>query len=681
MIECLNIEKSEQLQRAWASLIEMTFDQTAVIKYLDIISTTCKSNSILAGTFSKIIDPIDLSSTKAKEMKERYQKRQKHLEDIEKPVPLKPSPKELIAANLDDFDSGNLEAWYGVTRNLTLEPCSTHYMGVLESDLTTTPGWKAADPQTKGRILRAAKLFLARQEPEMAGLMGTNTLSSHAISGFKAIRLLLHEEPEYLSVLSSDSWKKWTPAIIACPIFPSIEESGVQKNLFKLAYKNASEEMISGLNIIIDGENREGNKLYIISKFEDCWDARLANFLACKAKDQSLKVTCLLDILRPLLEHNIKEIRSFTDSYIISPPQFFGEERTKAIAISSILMSSAQDAGWSTVWPAFRHDHKFGKDVILTIENSIGLRSAGIELKLTENQLVDLYLWLVRRYPYSEDPDRMRSHFVTPRENIGQWRDSLLRQLSKMGTLEACEGLHRVVGELPELELAKYMLVNALKTYCNESWKPTEPEHILELLKNQEKRLVESGDQLVEVLLESLKRLEKKLHDETPASRDIWDLVDRNNMLYRPIREDELSDYVKRHFSEDIGKRGIVLGRNTRIHGGRDETDIHVDARKEKDAFFEPVSAIIEVKGCWNQDIRTSMKSQLKDRYLKDNNCTHGIYLIGWFICDCWDKNDSNFKKSQKISIEEAREWYSAQASELSDSNIHIEAFVLDARL
>ena len=142
-------------------------------------------------------------------------------------------------------------------------------------------------------------------------------------------------------------------------------------------------------------------------------------------------------------------------------------------------------------------------------------------------------------------------------------------QLSKMGTLEAYEGLHRIAGKLPELELAKYMLVNALKTYCNESWKPTEPEHILELFENQEKRLVESGDQLVEVLLESLKRLEKKLHDETPASRDIWDLINRKKKLYRPIYEDELSDYVKRHLSEDIGKRGIVLGRNTRIHRGR----------------------------------------------------------------------------------------------------------------
>jgi hypothetical protein len=680
LIECLNDAQSEQLQRAWASLIEMTFDQRVIVKYLDTILTACENNPILAITFSNIISPIDLSSTKAKEMKERYLKRQQYSDDIEKPVPLDPSPKELIASNLDDFESGNLAALYRLMMNLTLEPSSTHYRHVLESDLITTPGWKAADTQTKARILSAAKLFLGEQNPEMIGLMGTNTLSPNAISGFKALRLLLHEEPEYLSVFSPDSWKKWTPAIIAYPLLSSTEDGKVQRELFKLAYKYAPEEMISGLEIIINKENKEFDRIYIISRFDDCWDARLASFLAYKAKDQSLKLTCLCDILRLLLVHNIEEIRSYTDSYIISQPQPFGEERTKAIAISSILMSSASDAGWSTIWPAFRHDYGFGQEVILAIENSVGLRSAGIEYKLTESQLVDLYLWLVRQYPYSNDPDRMVTHFVTPRENIGDWRDSIIVRLSKICTLEACEGLHRICCELPRLEFAEYMFAKARKNYCSESWKPPKPEYILELIKNQEKRLIESGDQLIEVLIESLMVLEKKLHDETPASRDIWDLVNRKKKLYRPIYEDELSDYVKRHLSEDIGQRGIVLGRESRIHRG-EETDIHVDALKEEGDFFEPISAIIEVKGCWNEELDTAMKSQLKDRYLKDNNCTHGIYLIGWFNCDHWDTDDRNYKESPKINIEEARKKYSTQASELSDSSIQIYAFVLDARL
>ena len=68
--------KSEPLQRAWASLIDMTFGPNAVVKYLDIVSTSCKGNPILASTLSNVLDPIGPQFTKAKKMKERYQKRQ-----------------------------------------------------------------------------------------------------------------------------------------------------------------------------------------------------------------------------------------------------------------------------------------------------------------------------------------------------------------------------------------------------------------------------------------------------------------------------------------------------------------------------------------------------------------------------------------------------------------------------
>jgi hypothetical protein len=35
-------------------------------------------------------------------------------------------------------------------------------------------------------------------------------------------------------------------------------------------------------------------------------------------------------------------------------------------------------------------------------------------------------------------------------------------------------------------------------------------------------QLVQSADQLLEVVLESLKRLEAKLQEETPAAIDLW---------------------------------------------------------------------------------------------------------------------------------------------------------------
>ena len=43
------------------------------------------------------------------------------------------------------------------------------------------------------------------------------------------------------------------------------------------------------------------------------------------------------------------------------------------------------------------------------------------------------------------------------------------------------------------------------------------------------------------------------------------------------------------------------------------------------------VSVIVEVKGCWHPELGTAIESQLAERYLKNNECQHGLYLVGWF--------------------------------------------------
>lgn len=90
---------------------------------------------------------------------------------------------------------------------------------------------------------------------------------------------------------------------------------------------------------------------------------------------------------------------------------------------------------------------------------------------------------------------------------------------------------------------------------------------------------------------------------------------------------------------------------------------------------------IIEVKGSWNSELDTAMEIQLVNRYLKDNTCQYGIYLIGWFNCEQWDNSDSRKRKVPKISIDEAREIFEKQAEKLSQSGIKVKSFVLNTAL
>jgi hypothetical protein len=69
------------------------------------------------------------------------------------------------------------------------------------------------------------------------------------------------------------------------------------------------------------------------------------------------------------------------------------------------------------------------------------------------------------------------------------------------------------------------------------------------------------------------------------------------------------------------------------------------------------------------------MQTQLVDRYLKDSQCQHGLYLVGWFDCSVWQG------AKMKMPIDEARTHFQHQASDLSKGDRQIRAFVLDASL
>jgi hypothetical protein len=246
--------------------------------------------------------------------------------------------------------------------------------------------------------------------------------------------------------------------------------------------------------------------------------------------------------------------------------------------------------------------------------------------------------------------------------------------------------IKRIMQELPELTWMKWTLLDAEEQMRRQTWTPLKPSAIIQLARNEDLRLVQSGSQLLDVLIESLKRLELDLRGETPAAIDLWNRIGRG--IYRPMDENDLSNYIKRHLGKDLKERGIIANREVEIRRGEgsfegQRTDIHVDAisKGTQGKTYDRISAIIETKCCWHADLDHAMQTQLKDRYLQENQCQHGLYLVGWFNCDQWDKNDSREATAPKISIEEAKRKFEAQAVSLSQNGTLLRAFVLNTGL
>ena len=384
-------------------------------------------------------------------------------------------------------------------------------------------------------------------------------------------------------------------------------------------------------------------------------------------------------LLRDLLEHDVTEALGFAKSLVPSPIPSNTDVRKKALIACRTLMTYTKDACWSFIWPIINQNPAFGTEIVEAAMSEVRGHEDNIGEQLTEDQLSDLFIWLEHNYPHTEDPEQKGANGVAPRERLSWWRNNLLTHLKMQGTPEACEAIRKIIHEFPRLDWLKWTLLEAQNITRRSTWVPPHPNDILKMAKSTNSRLVQGGNQLLDVLIESLRCLEAKLQGETPASQFLWNQASEKKGLFIPKDENAFSDFVKLHLEEDLKGKGIIVNREVQIHRG-ERTDIHVDAITKNSTMeaYDSISVIIEVKGCWNKNLKDAMETQLVSQYLKDNRCQHGLYLVGWFYCDKWDKDDYKKGRTPKIDISEAQQGFDDQAKKLSQQDVCVKAIVLN---
>lgn len=709
MLDKLQNTESEEVQKIWVQLIEWIFNRQDA-KQIDAILTATQTNEILRNHFVSYFKAVELND----KMKSNYQMlenwREEWKNDQEESPVLEQRPKERVIECLEILESGTLWAWSQLNMKMTLKPNSRYYDHELEYDLTKLPGWEEADIATRIRIINGAKKYVLEQNEVVYDWIGTNTFDILALAGCRALFLILKESPEFLNTITDEIWQRWTPVIIG---YPNSSREDNYLELVKLTYKKFPTETINTLNLLIDEENKKYSTIFIIDNFDKCWDEYFNSVILEKIKnDKSLKPQITQQLLEELLKHGCKEAKEFAKSLIYYPLPSQEEEYQRLVLVTRVLIENTDSSDWLLIWSIIQQDTGFGRHVFEAVANRY---SFSISLNITEVQLADLYIWMIQQYPPNEDPVYEDVHFVGTRETLGNLRDSVLSQLKERGTFQACIEIQRIAKELPELTWINKVLVEAQIIRRRKEWNPPKPSEIFELISNTEKRFVEDGNELLNVLLESIQELQIELQGQNPSVIDLWNemkwgqirsLADSlvqylknkvglhqsakidvwkevnwrkiTDSAYIPRDENRFSDYVARYLKNNLKNRGIILNREVEIRRG-ERTDIQVDAIMKK--TNDSITVIIEVKGCWNDELDTAMEEQLVNRYLKDNTCQHGLYLIGWFNCEQWDKSDSRKGKSPKISIDEAREKFDKQAKQLSQLGVQVKAFVLNTAL
>lgn len=685
LIERLRAAGTQQAKDLWSRLIGRVANLSDAGQ-VDVVLTACQDEPALARELAWLVTPIRPDSDEARTLKKHYLKQQRWQR---RKVDAQPFPMEHLHHWLERFESGEWFTWQNIVIVLTFNTRSGQYGEVFDADLTTKEGWKAIDATTRTRITAAAQRYLLEQQPQASDWLTTDQYYHADLAAYKAMHLLWRADPTFISSLPNEVWQHWAPIILAFPTNSSTDKERLQQELVKVAYRHVPAEIQATLLQLIDKENAQQDHLSIMRKLALCWDEPLAADILIKAQDPSLKPTVMGALLEELIKHNVAGATAFAESLLALPLPIDEIGRERAQVAASMLLTQAQGTGWSSIWPVLQHDTAFSCTLVERVSYS-ARRGAGNLQQLAEDELADLFAWLAQQYPPAEDPRIDGVHSPAPRESVGRWRDSILEELKARGTEDAVAAIQRLIQELPEVPYLKWSLLTAQATTRRRTWVPPAPDHILALATDQQKRFVQDGQQLLTILAESLQRFQTKLHGETPAVAGVWnEWKQEGKTLYQPKNEERLSDFVKMHLDEDLRGRGVVANREVQIRRGEggvpgERTDIHVDAIRCGGASgedYDVITAIIEVKDNWHRELFTAMETQLAERYLRDNQTQHGLYLVGWFTCPQWDDADPRKRALPSMSIEEARKRFDAQAASLTSGGRQIIAVVLDTGL
>jgi hypothetical protein len=255
------------------------------------------------------------------------------------------------------------------------------------------------------------------------------------------------------------------------------------------------------------------------------------------------------------------------------------------------------------------------------------------------------YRLICRTVPYDDDPV-WEGGIVDRVQSLRMFRDGLLSHLIGLGTDESHAELQKLASDDPPIKDMSWCLLASSTNRRTNAWKRPTPESLLELASKAEGRIINTEEQLLELVVSSLSNIDMRLRDEI---RLLWNIPGKGVKSFKPHpkEENDLSDYVKERLDDRIRKRGVVLNREVKVRRG-DATDILIEAISigPKDEV-KTISITVEVKCSWNDELLSAMQTQLHDRYLNSYKRNFGIYLVGWFQSSKWTESENKKLKNK----------------------------------
>jgi hypothetical protein len=357
--------------------------------------------------------------------------------------------------------------------------------------------------------VRAAERYLREFPCDPGEWLDRPDIVHHpSAAGYRAMLLLLREAGDRLRGLPASAWTEWAPVLATSTTAMANGAKWEDKlRLFELAGPVVVSAARDALIIRVQAECGAGKRPFLANEAGYLWDDTVASTYLALARtsggDPREEVVDLLarrdlDPLRPVL---LEWLADQSDA---------GRFRLAATTLIDVDL----DRSWDGVRAAFGSDTALAEDVL---GGTLTVRGFALTDDLSAPVLADLYLWLRAHFPPETDPTFDDAHFVGRREQIGQWRDKLLRRLQDEGSPAAVHAIRRIGVALPDVPWIGRVLVAAEAALRRTQWTPTTLPELLRLAHDRRTVVVHSSAALARAVVSVLDEIQVGLTGATPT--------------------------------------------------------------------------------------------------------------------------------------------------------------------
>jgi hypothetical protein len=643
----------------------------------------------LRARYAQWFDGTSLDSPDA--VRARKLREQLRALERERPPPIVADPAGKVVALLTDAESGKWKAWWQLTYYLMLTPESRTFGDETEYFITAMPGWLDADVTVRQRITISAERYLVTGRSSVNTWLGRNpmTLRRNDVAALRAFILLKQVSPEGYARITEKTWRKWAPVIVGLPRRTVIEKSAEIAEILAEAANRAPNELVDAVKMMIqrereriratDATDTPGSPFFILNDLNGCWHiSHLRDAISDELRNTDNTPAEYAAFLDALLEAGVES--AFDHAFAILADS---TPRARNIALAEVLLRRAAVRSWPSLWTAMESDDDFARQVLLGVALHFSFADP-FYIGIGERDLAALYVLMARLFPPDAEADRATG-FMRDVDSVGHLRDGIPRYLAERGTEAAVVALRELITRHSQFGHLAYQLSLAERAMRIATWSPLTPKEVLALADKPNLKLITSPADLSEILVAVLEKYGVALHGAQSPVRDLWD-KQRGRDIFQPIDENALSDVITRFLRTELGSIGIFANREVEVSRapgapvGR-RTDILINAvrRRPDGELFDPIAAVIETKGCWNNELFNALEAQLFRDYMIPLSAQAGIYLVGWFDTEKWDPEDGRRDRAPRMSIGDAMAELDRQATALPEGFI-VRPVILECR-